>query len=44
MKVFENQTEYLKVGQRVRDFPMSHNLSLSDLKRSPIFLVFWKTL
>jgi peroxiredoxin len=44
MKVFENQTEHLKVGQRVEDFPVSNNLSLSDLRGSPILLVFWKTL
>ena len=44
MKVFENQTEHLKVGQWVEDFPGNNNLSLSDLKGSPILLVFWKTL
>jgi hypothetical protein len=44
MKVLENQTEHLKVGQWAEDLPISINLSLSDLKWSPILLVFWKTL
>jgi len=44
MKVFENLTGNLKVGQEADDFPVGNNLFLSNLKGSPIFLVFWKTL
>ena len=44
MKVFENLTGNLKVGQEADDFPIDNDLSLSDLKGSPIFLVFWNTL
>jgi hypothetical protein len=44
MKVFENQTGSLKVGQKVEDFSISDNLSLADLRDHPTFLVFWKTL
>jgi peroxiredoxin len=44
MKVFENLAEHLKVGQWAEDFSVSNDLSLSDLKGSPILLVFWKTL
>jgi len=43
LKVFEGQTRKLKVGQEAEDFPINDNLSLGDLKGSPIFLVFWKT-
>jgi len=44
MKVFENHTRNLKVGQNAEDFPIDESLSLADLKGHPIFLVFWKTL
>jgi len=44
MKVFQEQTNQLKVGQEVEDFLVSDNLLLSDLRGSPIFLVLWKTL
>jgi len=44
VKIFDNQTETLKNGQRARDFPIGDRMSLSDLKGSPILLVFWKTL
>jgi len=44
MKVFENQTGSLKVGQKIEDFSINKDLSLSNFKGSPIFLVFWKAL
>lgn len=46
MKVFDNQTGSLKVGHKVKDFPIDidKDLSLSNVKGSPIFLVFWKTI
>jgi len=44
MKVFENQTGGLKVGQKAEDFSISDNQSLADLRDHLIFLVFWKTL
>ena len=44
MKVFENQTGNLRVGQKAEDVPIDENRSLADLKGDPIFLVFWKTL
>jgi hypothetical protein len=44
MKVFDGQTARLNTGQEAEDFPINDNLSLRDLKGSPIFLVFWKTL
>jgi len=44
MKVFEERMNRLKVEQEPEDFPINDNLSLSDLKGCPIFLVFWKTL
>ena len=44
MKVFENQTRNLKVGQKAEDFPIDDNLSLAGFRGYPIFLVFWKTL
>ncbi len=44
MKVFEDQTRKLEVGHEAEDFTIGNDLSLSDLKGSPIFLVFWKTL
>jgi hypothetical protein len=44
MKVFDNQTNMLKNGQRAEDFPISGHISLSNLEGSPILLVFWKTL
>jgi hypothetical protein len=44
MKVFENQTRNLKIGQEAEDFTIGNNLSLLNLKGYPIFLVFWKTL
>jgi len=44
MKVFKNLTGNLKVGQEAEDFPIGNDRFLSDLKRSPILLVFWKTL
>ncbi len=44
MKVFEDQARTLEVGQKAENFHIRDNLSLSDLKGSPIFLVFWKTL
>ena len=43
MKVFEDQLKTLEVGQKAHDFRMG-DLSLTDFKGSPIFLVFWKTL
>ncbi len=44
MKVFEEQSKRWEVGQKAEDFPIGNKLSLSNLKGSPIFLVFWKTL
>jgi len=44
MKVFEDQTKKLDINQEAEDFPVGNNLFLSNLKGSPIFLVFWKTL
>jgi hypothetical protein len=44
MKVFENQPGNLKVGQEAEDFTIGNDLSLLNLKGSPIFLAFWKTL
>lgn len=44
MKVSEEQTKKLEVGQEAEDFTIGDDLSLSDLKGSPIFLVFWNTL
>jgi hypothetical protein len=44
MKVFEDQTKKLEVGQEVEDFSIGNDLFLSNSKGSPIFLVFWKTL
>jgi hypothetical protein len=44
MKVFDNQKEILRKGQRAEDFPIGDRMSLSDLEGSPILLVFWKTL
>jgi len=44
MKVFEDETKRLGVGQKAENFHFGKNLSLSNLKGSPIFLVFWKTL
>jgi len=44
MKVFEEQIKRLEVGQKAEDFSIGNKLSLSNLKGSPIFLVFWKTL
>ena len=43
MKIFDEQTYRLKVGQESEDFSID-DLSLSNFKGSPIFLVFWKTL
>jgi len=44
MKVFKDQSRTLEVGQEAEDFRIGNDLCLSDLKGSPIFLVFWKTL
>jgi len=44
MKIFENPTERLELGQEAKNFPVGENQSLSDLKGSAILLVFWKTL
>jgi hypothetical protein len=44
MKVFEERTGRLEVGQKTEDFPIDQKRSLADLKGHPIFLVFWKTL
>ncbi len=44
MKIFDEQTYRLKVEQEVEDFSIDNDLSLSNFKGSPIFLVFWKTL
>jgi hypothetical protein len=44
MKIFDEQADRLKVGQEVEDFPIGDNLYLTELKGTPIFLVFWKTL
>lgn len=44
MRVFEDLSRTLEVGQEVEDLRIREDLCLSDLKGSPIFLVFWKTL
>ena len=44
MKVFENLTKKLEVGQEAENFQVGENQSLSDLKGSVILLVYWKTL
>lgn len=44
MRVFEEQTRKIEVGQEAEDFPVGNDLFLSNLKGSLIFLVFWKTL
>ncbi len=44
MKVFEDQTNVIEVGQKAADFQIDGDRCLSDLKGSPVFLVFWKTL
>jgi hypothetical protein len=43
MKVFKDGSQKLDVGQRAEDFPIGGKSFLSNLKESPIFLVFWKT-
>ena len=40
MKVFEDQTKKLEVGQEAEDFSTGNDLFLSNSKGSPIFLVF----
>jgi len=44
LKVFEGQTRKLKVGEEAEDSPVGNDLFLSNLRGSPIFLIFWKTL
>jgi len=44
MKVFDDQSGKLEIGQEAVDFPVTEDSSSADLKGSPIFLVFWKTL
>ena len=44
MRIFEEQTRKIEVGQEAEDFPVGNDLFLSNLKGSPILLVFWKTL
>ena len=44
MKVFEGQTKKLEIGEEAEDFTVDNDLFLSDLRGSPIFLIFWKTL
>jgi hypothetical protein len=44
MKVFEDLTTGLEVGKPALDFRLTGDCMLSDLKGSPILLVFWKTL
>ena len=44
MRIFEEQTRKIEVGQEAEDFPVGNDLFLSNLRGSPIFLIFWKTL
>jgi hypothetical protein len=44
MKVFDDLTTGLEVGKLGLDFHLTSDRKLSDLKGSPILLVFWKTL
>ena len=44
MKVFDDQTNGIKVGQRAENFRIDDTLWLSDLEGFPIFFVFWKSL
>ena len=44
MRIFEDQSRKIEVGQEAENFPIGNDLFLSNLKGSRIFLVFWKTL
>jgi hypothetical protein len=44
MKIFDDLAKKLAIGQKAENFSFGEGLSLSNLKGSPIFLVFWKTL
>ena len=44
MRIFEEQTRKIEVGQEAEDFPVGNDLFLLNLKGSLIFLIFWKTL
>ena len=44
MRIFEDQSRKIEIGQEAVDFPIGNDLFLSNLKGSLIFLVFWKTL
>ena len=44
MRIFVEQTRKIEVGREAEDFSIGNDLFLSDLKGSPIFLVFWNTL
>jgi hypothetical protein len=44
MKVFEDLIRGIETGQLAHDFPIDGERMLSDLKGSPVLLVFWKTL
>jgi hypothetical protein len=44
VKVFEGQTKKLEIGKEAEDFTVGNDLFLSDLRGSPIFLIFWKAL
>ena len=44
MKVFEDQTNGIKVGQRADNLRIDDTLWLYDLEGFPIFFVFWKSL
>jgi len=43
LKVFDEQTNGIGVGQKVGDFRVGGHC-LSDLEGSPLLFVFWKTL
>ena len=44
MKVFDDLAKGLEVGQAAYNFPIPNDRMLFDLKGTPIFLIFWKTL
>ena len=44
MKIFDDLAQKPGIGYMARDFSLGDDSLLSNLKGSPILLVFWKTL
>ena len=44
MKVFEEELNGIKVGEKAVDFSINKDKSLFDLKGDVIFLIFWRSL